>query len=421
MFMSALSGTVKGVKMVARAGTHALTLGGAIPLPASGLFLGRGSTVPRGYLLVYDVVNGALLMQRRVEGSMVSPTLLSKAHSYVTALAFAPDGGTLYAACGRGMLHVHVWETDEGRMAAAPMRTHAVIFGEVDSLGDGLRQMRNLGAQAKNAFDDFGANLLGLDAGGIAGGNGGGGAAAAAATAAAAGGGGSGEAGAERGAPFFHKLFFKRDRALGVPLLVALDSTNAVRAFTVPPPPEKGLLEDYEEGGGGAGETGEEAARAAFSVAVKANAALVKGLVAVGTAGLVQVNTAPQAVELSPPFVSYLPGEVGPGGRGGHALLAPMAQSDSLAVVSADREVAHILQPHGRDASLGTLPPTCPAAVAAAAAAVGAGVTSAQVVARLAAGEGLTTALAVSPDDQFVVTGHETGTLAVWKRQLIRE
>ena len=311
----ALKGTVDGLVAVAQATTNVVTLGGAIPLPASGLILSAGviasGGIPRGHLMVFDAVAGRQLAARRVQGSIVNPSTLAKEHSAATALVFAPDGETLYLACGRGMLHAYDVETDAEAMATCPLKDHRVIYGEVaaGALVGGLRKL-------KNAFDDLGANL-GLDVDDAE---------------------GTVTAGAPK--PYFSRLFFKHDIALNAPIFLALDSNRRIRAFNLPVERDAFLEAGPTLGAGAADDEFSRAAIAGLGAAAKASVALVTGTIAVGTLGTLQVNSTPQAAELQG-FINYV--ERGPGV---HTLLAPLHQSDQL-IAATPWADTFLLAPHG--------------------------------------------------------------------------
>jgi hypothetical protein len=385
-FATALKGTVAGLASVARVGTNVVTLGGTLPLPASGLFLGAGVVasggVPRGYLMVFDAVAGRQVASRRIQGSVVNPTTLAKPHSAATALTFSPDGGTLFLACCRGMLHAYEVETDAEKLAAAPLLDHRVIYGEeaAGALVGGLRSLGKLGA---NAFDDLAANF-GLESDDRSG----------------------AAASADAGKPYFSRLFYKRDVALGAPVLVTLDSLQRIRAFTVPAATAAAGL----EGAGG----DDEVARAAaigIGATVKASLAIASGAVALSTLGAVQVKATPQAAELTG-FVSYLAPV--PRGTGVHTICSPLHQSDGI-VAAAGWGEAFLLAPHGVPVDVAARDARSAASEAAAAAAIGSCVAASMVRARFSGhAPREISAVAVSPDDAFIVTADTGGRVQLW-------
>jgi hypothetical protein len=249
--------------------------------------------------------------------------------------------------------------------------------------------LRTLGKLGANAFDDLAANF-GLESEDHKGPTGVG-----------------GEGGLK---PYFSRLFFKRDVALGAPVLIALDSNQRVRAFTVPA--ASATAAAGLEGAAGDDEVARVAA-IGLGATVKASLAIASGAVAISTLGAVQVKATPQAVELAG-FVSYLPPV--PRGNGVHTLLAPLHQSDGL-VAAASWGEAFLIAPHGIPSGdmAAARDTRSPAAEAAAAAAVGSCVAPSYVRARFTGHiPREISALAVSPDDAFIITADNGGKVRLW-------
>jgi len=212
---------------------------------------------------------------------------------------------------------------------------------------------------------------------------------------------------------------------------------------------------------GDLGEGNEDVTRAVLS-GIKGTAALVRGAVAVGTLGLAQISAGGPSAREEKGYFEYTTApstsENGGGGRGkpysvaaaaatapkvqasgGFSILAPLHRSESMVVASHDSSSStFIITPHDwrglllEEGGLKETPASSAASVAARAMWEG-GVKSSHVLARLnceetgdvsrggnfnGLGKGVH-ALAVSPDDVFIVTAQgPQGGIVVWRRKI---
>jgi hypothetical protein len=405
---------------------------------------------PRGYVMIFDAVGGRLVHSRRVQGSQVTGPALTRPVSFVTALTWAADGSALYVADGRGLIHSYECELEEARMAVRPLREHSVIYGEGalvggGMLGLGLERGMGKGVQGLGKLGELmmgGGEGLGLE-GGVSDAH---------------------DWERDTAPPFLLSLHYRRDLALGgAPVLVGLDSSARVRAFTVPAAAALGVDLTALESGLGGEDVG-RAALAAMAAGVQAGVALAKTTVAVGTLGAVQVATNPQAKELAG-FVQYstqtgsggyggkevppspalsfaggmgLAGIVGAGGVGAavgagpgldaifgmhlglgrsasapsigcHTALSPFPAGDLL-LTATQGGALFLLAPHGLPQGVER------GGRAREEGAAGSGVTAAQVVSRLVGHTAPVCALAPSPSGRYILSADVGGRVLVWAR-----
>lgn len=425
--MAVLKGAVN---VVAKTGQAALNVASILP---GAQLLARRRARARGYLLVFDAVNGRVLQSRLVQGNVVNPTTLQRPVSYPTAMTFSLDGTQLYVADGRGMVHSYDVETDERAIEGSgnALGEHNVLYGESSALMSGLRKLGDqmkagLGSLAVDGSDGGATTPAVAPSHGQADGQ------------TSAGAGESGEA--ESPSVYFTSLYCKKDHTLNnAPLLVGLDSNNKIRALTIP-----------QTGGGPLGlghqlrdlaAPDDDVARAALmavGATTKATAMLMKTAVAVGTLGAVQVQGLGQrqSTELDNyiAYSAHYNQVVGGGGTFGaatgtgttaqaHVTMAPIYSDDSLVAANAAGDV-FVLQPHppegesggrrGRSGSSyfgGSL-----SSLAGAAATVGSGVSSSQVAAKLAGHTKPVASIAVAPRERFIATADEGGAVLIWER-----
>lgn len=386
--------------------------------------LNERRSVSKGYLLVFDAVNGRILQTRLVHGVQVDPTTLAQPASFPTAMTFSLDSSALYVADARGLIHLYEVETDESRLdmagdgsgfGANPLGGHAVLFGERSALLSGLRKVGDAVTAAAAGLEGLGGNN-GIGSGGSSNGSFNPNA--------------DSDDNLQLERPYFTSLFCKQDSILEAPVLIGLDSKNRTRALTVPAAGSP-LTSGLDQLGRAAGEDEvAKAALAAVGLTTKLGAFLVQTGVGVATLGALQVNLQTQSVELSG-YVKYntsykLLQNTNDGGflnalsaTGGqpHVAIAPIPGCDAIAAANSAGDI-YIIEPHNgsglnrRGRSLGhglssklgsrrgkaaTL-----SLMAAAQAATGSGVTDRQVTAKLSATQALNPTLALLPVDPAI-------------------
>jgi hypothetical protein len=401
--------------------------------------LNERRSVSKGYLLIFDAVNGRILQSRLVHGVQVDPTTLAQPASFPTAMTFSLDSSALYVADARGLIHLYEVETDESRLDMAgdgsgfgsnPLGGHAVLFGERSALLTGLRKVGDAVTAAAAGLEGLGVNS----------------------------GQGIGGSGTQSNSvnsdsddnlnlerPYFTSLFCKQDSVLEAPVLIGLDSHNRTRALTVPAAGSP-LTSGLDQLGRAAGEDEvAKAALAAVGLTTKLGAFLVQTGVGVATLGALQVNLQTQSVELSG-YVKYnnsyklgsgaglnngnengFINSLSSGGGQPHVTIAPIPGCDAIASANSIGDI-YIVEPHNgsglnrRGRSLGhglssklgskrgkaaTL-----SLMAAAQAASGSGVTDRQVTAKLSATQALNPSLALLPLDPSVAATAPVNTTA---------
>lgn len=124
-----IRGAIGGLKTTAKAATKIVTLGGTLPVPASGLILKGQEVAIRGYLCAYNVTDGTLIQKRRIQSMQVDPTVLQKSSSYITSMCFDLSGRYIYAADRKGRIHAYEVATDESTLLQQPFINHSVPYG----------------------------------------------------------------------------------------------------------------------------------------------------------------------------------------------------------------------------------------------------------------------------------------------------
>jgi hypothetical protein len=391
--------------------------------------LNERRSVTKGYLLVFDAVNGRILQTRLVHGVQVDPTTLAQPASYPTAMTFSLDSLALYVADARGLIHLYEVETDESRLdmagdgssfGANPLGGHAVLFGERSALLSGLRKVGDAVTAAAAGLEGLGSNV----GQGISTIN--------------SNGNGDTDDILKLERPYFTSLFCKQDSVLEAPVLIGLDSKNRTRALTVPAAGSP-LTSGLDQLGRAAGEDEvAKAALAAVGLTTKLGAFLVQTGVGVATLGALQVNLQTQSVELSGYVkynasykifnsTSYTSSIANEGGflsamtsASGqpHTTIAPVPGCDAIAVANSSGDI-YIIEPHngsglnrhgkslghGLSSNMGSRRGKAAtlSLMAAAQAATGSGVTDRQVTAKLSVSQALNPAIALLPVDPSLV------------------